>query len=90
MVLLSLSPQIPQLSIHTLGKQTEWCLCVIQGYNVHTKFHANWLTGSEDQTEGHMSQWSYGSLFPCLERKECLKYKHKKIFRGVRSVDGDS
>jgi len=39
--------------IYTLGKQTEWCLCVIQGYNVHTKFHANWLTGSEDQMEGH-------------------------------------
>ena len=36
-----------------------------------------------------MSQWSCGSLFTCLERKECLKYKHKKIFRGIRSVDGD-
>lgn len=34
-------------------KQTGWCLCIIQWYNVHTKFHANWSTGSEDQIDGH-------------------------------------
>jgi hypothetical protein len=90
MVLVSLSLQSPQLSIHTLQKEKKRCLCVVQRYNVHTKFQANWSTGLAAQTEGHMSQRSCGSLFPCLERKQCLKYKHKKIFRGIRSVDGDS
>jgi len=50
---MSFSPQILQLSIHTLQKQTEWCLCVIQWYNVPMKFHANWSNSTEDQMEGH-------------------------------------
>ena len=90
MVLASLSPQSPQLSIHTLGKQTGRCLCVVQRYNVHTKFHANWSTGSAAQMEGHTCHRSpVAHFFSCLERKECLKYKYKKTFRGIRSVDGD-